>query len=757
MFMSNRRYEIFDLLIDAVGRTYKARVLRSPANDGETTFESPFTGGEVEDFFARLGFSRRTRGGPSSQLVAAQELGGRLFDAVFRDEILAAFRSSLEVCRKNHHGLRLLLRLGSVPDLAILPWEYLFDRSRRRFIGQSEETTIVRCPSTGDVPQRLQVRPPLRILVVAADPQNLPRLDIEQECENLRNIFDSSIPRIAHVRLGKVTLESLRRQLKSDHFHVLHFIGHGEFDEKSGQGALFLEDENRKAHPVEGARLAALLHRKFSLVVLNSCHGAKLAAVNPFGGVAHSLLQQGIPAVVAMQTLVSDIAAVTFAREFYTDLAQHGSVDHAMTEARRAILVESDVEWGIPVLHMRSDDDRIFQIRKIRPSHEGKLSQPAEPPAPASESSIYSQKGPGSDLQELKWSATLRALDHRGYTLTSKSPVGVVTERMILPLEGESLPVLLAKLASGIHSQAGLPESVKELGGQLCDAMFPSSVRQEFDTIYKFVRDRGAHLSLTLEIGWELKRLASLPWEFLYRENFLNIERNVSFVRCSPGGSPTRSKTGEGPLRILLVGSSEPLRESSDEMRWWADRKWAKEPSVETEILVDADREAVRQALWKGGFDVLHFNCRAAVKEFSSKGVLLLESRREGMQPIDADYLAGHMSEEEFSKKLMMVSFEPTGLVESEINPLIDLAGTLVGRGAPCALALHFPLSFQAAVTFWGTVYRLMAEGEEVSRAVSDGRRAVRAECPGSNEWGSPALFAAFPEGVPIAEDSGEG
>lgn len=736
--MSSRRYVVFDLLVDSIGGTYKARVLRSPTSDGEATFELPFARGEAEEFLARLGF--HDRGGLSPQLAAAQGLGGRLFGAVFRGEILAAFRSSLAICRKNNHGLRLLLRLGSVPDLAVFPWEYLFDFARGSFLGQSDETTIVRCPAAGDAPRPLQVKSPLRVLVVTAGPQNLPRLEIERECEHLRNAFESSTPPIDHQRIDRTTLESLRLQLKNNTFHVLHFIGHGEFDDGSGQGGLVLEDENRRAYPVVSPRLAALLHRKFSLVVLNACHGAKMTAANPFGGVAHSLLQQGVPAVVAMQSFVSDVAAVTFAREFYTDLMAHGRVDHAMMETRRAISLKSDVEWGIPVLYMRSDDDRIFQTRKLKPLQDKKPS--------ARESSILtSQEGPISDLEEIKWSAALRAVDRRGYTVTSASPSGELTERMSLPLEGESLPALLASLTGRTHksqscpdAQATMPENAQKLGELLCDALVPSSVREEFDNICKRARDRQVRLSLSLEVGWEARRLTSLPWEFLYRGAFLSVERTVSFVRCLPGDRPTRGCCGERPLRILLVGPRRALLDGSDEKLWWTDGRWAREPGIETEILVGADKDALRRALWKGGFDVLHFNSRAAVKEFSWKGVLLLESQAEGMQPVDAGYLTSHIGEE-CSKRLQLVSFEPRDFVECEVNPFIDLAGTLVGRGAPCALALHFPLSFQAASTFWSTVYRLMAEGMEVSRAVSDGRRAVRAEHPGSNEWGSPVLF----------------
>jgi hypothetical protein len=737
--MSSRRYDVFELFIHPMGDTYKAQVMRSPGGTGETAFESPFASEEIEAFLVQLGFRRRTRGG--TPLAAAQELGGRLFKAVFRDEILVAFRNSIASCSKRNRRLRLLLRLDSVPDLAVLPWEYLFDSVHGTFLGHTEDTTIVRCPFVGDAPRRLQIRPPLRVLVVTADPKDYPQLEIEREFAHLRDAFSSSPFLIDHSRMSGSTLESLRQRLKSESFHVLHFIGHGEFHEDTEQGFLVLEDQSQKAHLVDSHRLASVLHRPLSLVVLNACHGARVAALNPFGGVAYALLRSGIPAVAAMQSFVSDAAAVTFAREFYNDLAQNGSVDQAVAVARQSIFDRSDIEWGIPVLYLRSDDDRIFQAKKLKIPHEdtGKKM-----------SALVSRSVPPSGLEEIKWSVSLRAAGLRGYMVTSRSPAGEVAEHMSSPLEIERLSAMFKTLAArthekqaGIHGQSELTESAERVGEVLCEALVPSALRREFDTTYKRARSGQVRLSFSLEIGWEARRMASLPWEFLHRESFLNLERTVYFFRSLHCGRSTGMISCESPLRILVVG---PSCEDSGEKRWWTDRKWTKGQGIEIETLVDSNtKEALHHSLWRGGFDVLHLSGRAIVKEHSWKGVLLLESRGEGMQPVDAEYLAKHMSEE-CSKRLQLVSFEAINHIEGEINPLIDLAGTLVGRGAPCTLALHFPLSSRAASAFWSTVYRLLAKGEAVSRAVSDGRRAVHVECPHSKEWGSPTLFAALPE-----------
>ena len=59
---------------------------------------------------------------------------------------------------------------------------------------------------------------------------------------------------------------------------------------------------------------------QLQLVVLNSCQGARTTLADPFAGVATTLIQSGVPAVVAMQFEISDEAAIVFAEELYTNL-----------------------------------------------------------------------------------------------------------------------------------------------------------------------------------------------------------------------------------------------------------------------------------------------------------------------------------------------------------------------------------------------------------------------------------------------------
>jgi tetratricopeptide (TPR) repeat protein len=149
---------------------------------------------------------------------------------------------------------------------------------------------------------------------------------------------------------------------------VLHFVGHGVYDEAAQDGALALEGADGKTRLVTGRDLGLMIrgHRSLRLVVLNACEGARNARDDPLGGVAQALVRQGIPAVIAMQFEISDPAALVFSRSFYQAIADGLPVDAAMVEARVAMFAEGhEVEWATPVLYLRSPDGRIFTVGPV--------------------------------------------------------------------------------------------------------------------------------------------------------------------------------------------------------------------------------------------------------------------------------------------------------------------------------------------------------------------------------------------------------
>ena len=113
--------------------------------------------------------------------------------------------------------------------------------------------------------------------------------------------------------------------------------------------------------------------RLLRLVFLNACKtaatSARAASIRS-PGVATSLIQAGVPAVVAMQFPISDKAAVTFSETFYQSIAKGDPVDVAMAEGRKKLWHLE--EWATPVLFLRSKDGVLFEPRERQHGRRGR-------------------------------------------------------------------------------------------------------------------------------------------------------------------------------------------------------------------------------------------------------------------------------------------------------------------------------------------------------------------------------------------------
>jgi hypothetical protein len=353
--MSQMNYENFDLEFYRAGDFPHVKV-RSFAGEAKHRLVLHHSLAETNQFIRGL---EQSPAGEAANAGPIKRLGGDLFAAVFQNDIRAIYKSGLElVSAKAESGLRVRLLLQEAPELALLPWEYLYDEATNQFLCLNRQTPIVRYLEMPKAVSPLKITPPLRILAVVSSPVNLPSLEAETEKARISQAVSDLAKRglVAIDWLETATIPELQKALRRSQYHIFHFIGHGDFDETSKQGWLAFQ-------------LGAILsnHRSFRLAILNSCKGARAAAANPFVGTAAFLVQQGVPAVVAMQFPISDQAAIKFANEFYAAIADGAAVDVAVTEARVAIFADTDhFEWGTPVLFMRSSDGTLFEMKRKR-------------------------------------------------------------------------------------------------------------------------------------------------------------------------------------------------------------------------------------------------------------------------------------------------------------------------------------------------------------------------------------------------------
>ncbi len=384
--MASRTYQNFDLLLEAAeGGEFRARVTKSPLDESPSgRFTLPFNPTQLENLLLKLdpGRTGTRRAGSDPQSQASMDLGGPLFESVFSEDIMLTWQRSQDYARDQGDGLRLRLRLTDAPSIAGLPWELLYDRRGNSFIAQSERTPVVRYLEVPQPPRPLTVDGALRILVVISSPTDLPELDVEAEWRRVQDALANKVDEgtVKIDRLPAPTVQALSAWLRQNDVHILHFIGHGDYDDRIQDGVVYFQDRYGRSTKVSPTVLGPYLrdHDPLRLVLLNACQSARVDSTDPFSGMAQGLVQQDCTAVVAMQFPISDGAATTFTGEFYGALADGFPVDQAATSARKALIAEYAAEWATPVLFLRSPDGRVFDHIVAQPTL---TAVPTPPPA----------------------------------------------------------------------------------------------------------------------------------------------------------------------------------------------------------------------------------------------------------------------------------------------------------------------------------------------------------------------------------------
>jgi hypothetical protein len=369
--MDALHYRDFDLDIDpAAGRRYPVRVLSSPAGQARGTLAFPFDAAELKERLAALE-EAATGFADADAARQVQDFGAALFDALFAGDIHLAYQRSRQATETLGQGLRVRLRINA-PELAVLPWEFLFDPTVDDFLALSRATALVRYLEAPIGDRDQTIAPPIRILSMVVSPSDLPRLDVAGEQARLE---EAGAPlrqagQVELVWLAGQTASALQAALQAGPWHAFHFVGHAAFDQTSGEGTVLLADERGRATPLSAVQLSRLLadHRALQLVVLNACEGARGSEHSLFSSTAAGLVRHGLPAVLAMQYAISDRAAVEFTRGFYGALANGLPIEAAVAEARKALslALPDSPAWGTPVLHMRMASGQLFAAQPMK-------------------------------------------------------------------------------------------------------------------------------------------------------------------------------------------------------------------------------------------------------------------------------------------------------------------------------------------------------------------------------------------------------
>ncbi len=305
-----------------------------------------------------------SRGSPAAD-------GERLFDRLFADDRLkVAWAEARGLSRRR----RLRLRIdASAPELHAVPWELLRDADpgvAGADLAASADTPFSRYLAGrwrrgGPVLER-----PIRLLAAIADPPGLDDygltpIDVEAECQELTQALAEAPDTLEVTFLEPpATLSALDAELRKG-YHVLHVVAHG-IRPKGEPAVLFLAGDEGRVAEVSEDQLAGMLARQgtsLRLVYLSSCQSAARSPADAFRGIAPSLIEAGVPAVLAMQDQVAVDTARAFAQGFYRRLLVHGLVDLAANEARSSVASAGLPGAAIPVLFQRLRSGQLLARR----------------------------------------------------------------------------------------------------------------------------------------------------------------------------------------------------------------------------------------------------------------------------------------------------------------------------------------------------------------------------------------------------------
>jgi len=303
-------------------------------------------------------------------LTLIQNFGKGLYNALFTGEIKGSFDAL------NHDTRLKLIFAKDDHELLKIPWELLFDGTS--FLVSMPKITFLR--SIADIPKPVKdlISGKIKILAIVSSPLNLTnreRLNIEQEKMQILQALDRAVAsgKVEIEFEDEATLTNIQARLDEMKPHIIHYTGHGSYED--GVGYLILEDDDGRARPVDNNTVATLFsgYPSIRLIFLSGCQTAKTSGREAFTDVTTPLIKGGVPAVISMQYSVSDKTAIDLAVKFYGDICNGEPIDTALTNARRQILLNEGahhVDFATPVLYATNPDSLKIDFN-IKPNTSG--------------------------------------------------------------------------------------------------------------------------------------------------------------------------------------------------------------------------------------------------------------------------------------------------------------------------------------------------------------------------------------------------
>lgn len=336
-----------------------------------------------------------------------------------------------------------------------------------------------------------------------------------------------------------------------------------------------------------------------------------------------------------------------------------------------------------------------------------------------------------------------------------RSPAGEASHTFTIPfsdLEVENFVLRLVATHRGMR-RISSPEmqAARQFGSKLFEAVFRGDVRVSFASSQHEAKRQG--LGLRLKLRLDAADLINIPWEYLYDASlgrFLSLFEDTPIVRYIEMRGHTVPLSVEPPLSVLLMISSPRDYGELKVDRERANVAAALGSLVDAGTLTitwmeEATLPALATYLLRGRYHIFHFIGHGGFDEHSQDGVLVLEDAEGRGDLTSGERLAVLLGNHPTLRLVLLNACE--GARTSRDDPFAGTATTLVRTGeVPAVVAMQFPITDQAAITFAHGFYSALSAGRPVDAAVTQARLAIFAE--GNDvEWGMPVLYMRAPDG----------
>src|SRR6266487_442072 len=284
--------------------------------------------------------------------VLSRDIGIWLWRALLPESAPVQERRMLEQALCTGRSPLLLV----LPDsLAELPWELLYDphvdgqgflACRRPFVRLSDR--IAETPL-------LPIKPPLRVLLLLSSPP-LPGESTPIDVESIRADVEEAVYEMRKAGFLHLLVEDIVTPQRVEHHlvhfrpHIVHYIGHGEYDQAGG-GRILWENDQGDALWLPARSMADFLRsRDLIAVVLHACETARSNARAEVASLTSTLAQAKLSAILAQQANFTYTSSPLASQAWYKELIAGKDMASALLAVRQALIQEGRPDWAVPIL-----------------------------------------------------------------------------------------------------------------------------------------------------------------------------------------------------------------------------------------------------------------------------------------------------------------------------------------------------------------------------------------------------------------------